>query len=98
MKKYILIIILLLLPYISSIESPAENIETIYYNSFASFNQSYDLIRQWEGNYVNHPFDKGGITYGGITKKYNPNWYDQYVPAHNDDPNKTQIKTGSGNR
>jgi hypothetical protein len=36
----------------------------------------YNYIRQnIEGNYVYHPNDKGGETYGGIAKRLHPNWY-----------------------
>lgn len=49
----------------------------------ASFREAYQYVRVFEGNYVNIPLDKGGETYGGITRKYNPEWYgwryvDQY--------------------
>jgi len=39
------------------------------------FPSVYKQIREHEGNYVYHKFDKGGETYGGITRKYNPDWY-----------------------
>lgn len=41
----------------------------------ASFLEAYRYVRQWEGNYSNHPRDRGGETYGGITRRYNPEWY-----------------------
>lgn len=40
-----------------------------------------------EGGYVNDPFDRGGETYRGISRKYHPNWpgwtrIDQRVYSH----------------
>ncbi len=41
----------------------------------ASFDTSYNnYIKPIEGGYVNDPNDKGGETYGGIARNYNPNW------------------------
>lgn len=41
----------------------------------ASFDTSYNTyIKPIEGGYVNDPNDKGGETYGGIARNYNPNW------------------------
>lgn len=41
----------------------------------ASFREAYEYVRGFEGNYVNIRLDRGGETYGGITRKYNPEWY-----------------------
>ena len=41
----------------------------------ASFREAYEYVREFEGNYVNISLDRGGETYGGITRKYNPEWY-----------------------
>lgn len=41
----------------------------------ASFREAYEYVRRFEGNYVNIRLDRGGETYGGITRKYNPEWY-----------------------
>jgi lysozyme family protein len=40
------------------------------------FPEIYDYIRtKVEGNYVNHPDDKGGETYGGVARRLHPKWY-----------------------
>jgi lysozyme family protein len=41
----------------------------------ANFKLAYDrYIKPAEGGYVNDPADKGGETYGGIARKFYPNW------------------------
>lgn len=41
----------------------------------ANFLTSYNTyIKPIEGGYANHPADKGGETYGGIARNYNPGW------------------------
>ena len=40
----------------------------------AYFKTALDKVLQKEGGYVNDPDDKGGETYKGISRKYNPNW------------------------
>jgi lysozyme family protein len=48
----------------------------------ADFRTAYQQIRRWEGNYTNTPGDYGLATYGGITKRFSPNWYGwRYVDA-----------------
>lgn len=46
-------------------------------NTYAEtkFQYAYRILLAHEGNYANHPDDKGGETYRGITKKYNIDWY-----------------------
>jgi hypothetical protein len=40
------------------------------------FSGIYTYIRSSiEGNYVNHPMDKGEETYGGISRKLHPDWF-----------------------
>jgi hypothetical protein len=73
MLKWTVIVIMLLIPCYSKEHTPPINVTAIP-TSNASFETTYSLIREWEGNYVNHPNDKGGKTYGGITKRYNPDW------------------------
>ena len=47
------------------------------------FPKIYKKIREHEGYYSNHPSDKGGETYAGITRRYNPKWYGwKYVRSH----------------
>ncbi|NPV12722.1 MAG: hypothetical protein HPY57_13125 [Ignavibacteria bacterium] len=38
------------------------------------FDKSYERLIKHEGGYVNDPDDKGGETYKGISRRYNPNW------------------------
>ena len=40
----------------------------------ADFNLSIPKILKHEGGYVDNPNDIGKETYGGISRKYNPNW------------------------
>ena len=56
-----------------------------YYN--ADFNQAQELVRKAEGGYSNDPRDKGGETYKGISRVFNPNWsgwviIDAYKKTH----------------
>lgn len=39
------------------------------------FNQVYSHIRAHEGNFVHHPRDRGGMTYGGIARRMHPDWF-----------------------
>lgn len=40
----------------------------------ADFKTALDKVLSREGGYVNDPDDKGGETYKGISRKYNPDW------------------------
>lgn len=40
----------------------------------ANFKTALDKVLYREGGYVNDPDDKGGETYKGISRKYNPDW------------------------
>jgi lysozyme family protein len=41
----------------------------------ADFNIAYEkFVKPFEGGYVNNPNDKGGETYAGIARKFNPKW------------------------
>ena len=42
----------------------------------ADFNTAYEKMIKNEGGYVltDHPLDRGGQTYAGISRKMNPNW------------------------
>lgn len=39
-----------------------------------NFNEAYQLTSVLEGGYVNDPFDRGGETYKGISRKYHSSW------------------------
>jgi len=41
---------------------------------FDRFLAAYVNVRKWEGNYSNLKDDKGGETYGGISRTYNGDW------------------------
>ena len=54
-----------------------------------SFIDAYNALLHSEGGYVNDPDDKGGETYKGIARKFNPNWpgwpiIDEYKMKHID--------------
>jgi lysozyme family protein len=75
MKRILLVLFLFSIPLPSILIDNVLAKEGKYeYALQADFSKSYEKIRSWEGNYVNNPLDKGGITYGGITKKHNPKW------------------------
>jgi lysozyme family protein len=41
----------------------------------ASFEIAYSkFVKPFEGGYVNNPNDKGGETYAGIARRFNPDW------------------------
>lgn len=40
----------------------------------ADFNISFRKVMQFEGGYSNNPADTGGLTYRGISRKWNPSW------------------------
>jgi len=58
----------------------------------AQFLKSYSKTAQSEGGYSNNSNDKGGETYKGISRKYNPYWSGwQYIDAERNNPNFSQI-------
>lgn len=79
MKKAYTILLLLIPLY--SINS--KEVILTYKPKKVDFVIAYSLVRKAEGNYVNHPNDKGKRTYAGITSKYNPNWYGWRYIKHN---------------
>ena len=61
---------------------PSNKLESFSFEEFKvypskhNFPEIYSYIRTHiEGNYVDHPGDKGGETYGGIARKIHPLWY-----------------------
>lgn len=89
MKK----LILTTLFFIAAIEIgnglSVERFDNRQINNRVKFYPAYNLLRQYEGNYADHVFDKGKQTYGGITRKWNPTWYgwryiDQQKPKANE--------------
>ena len=52
-----------------------EKVEVKYIKPKANFITAYQQLRRFEGNYVNDPDDFGGETYGGIARRFSPNWY-----------------------
>jgi lysozyme family protein len=76
MKKIVLIIGILLGIHLSGGEQPLPlSAPTKIEITKAQFLPAYEKIRNHEGNYSNHVSDKGGETYGGVTRKYNGEWY-----------------------
>lgn len=45
----------------------------------AEFIKAYKKLEIAEGGYSNNPNDKGGETYKGISRKYNPDWIGWYI-------------------
>lgn len=85
MKKLVLVIGLMLLTPLITIESPNLTFTSNYieFKTTAKFYPTYHKIRKFEGNYVFTLYDKGKETYGGVTRRYNKDWYgwkyiDQY--------------------
>ena len=40
----------------------------------ASFSLAITKVFDWEGEYSDHPADRGGETFFGISRRYNPDW------------------------
>lgn len=76
MKKIMICILLAFVSIETDCLSKSNNVNIIEYKKVIThFNSVYDSLRKNEGNYSNIPEDLGKETYGGITKKYNKNWY-----------------------
>lgn len=87
MKKILLLIgIIVLIPITASFDRPIDRYNlpsSVELVKKADFKIALDQLLTQEGYYVNHRDDKGKETYGGISRKYNPDWYgwrfiDQY--------------------
>jgi len=72
-KRVILTLMIFFMSNIS-IPSMSENVSIMELPKTANFMISYEKLRTFEGNYVNHPSDKGRETYAGISREYNPDW------------------------
>ena len=89
MKKLILCVLSVLLTF--NAPTVAEN--RVYEEPkkvivYADFRSAYNRLRKYEGFYANHKDDLGKVTYAGITKKYNSNWYGwNYIDRYNLKPN-----------
>lgn len=78
MKKVLLILgIIILLPITASFDAPLrrEEVCEILFVKKADFRTALHHLLSHEGYYVNDPDDRGKETYGGISRKYNPNWW-----------------------
>lgn len=40
----------------------------------AVFDVAFDQLRELEGGYVDHPIDRGGETFRGISRRFHPDW------------------------
>jgi lysozyme family protein len=40
----------------------------------ADFLPAYNLVKKYEGYYVNNPLDRGGETYAGVARNFWPDW------------------------
>jgi lysozyme family protein len=75
MKKYILTAIFVCLCFITDNTQASLPEKGINYIKKADFRTAYAYILKHEGWYANVPGDRGKETYGGISRKYNPNWW-----------------------
>lgn len=49
----------------------------------SQFYPAYNRMRLFEGNYTHQLHDKGGETYGGVTRNWNKDWYAwKYIDQH----------------
>jgi len=52
----------------------------------ADFNISFKITSGHEGGYVHDPFDRGGETYRGVSRRFHPNWVGwRLVDSHKPD-------------
>jgi hypothetical protein len=76
MRRLIILALLLFVPYFASQEASVPKVEIVAVKTMPIYFPSvYDSIRRWEGNYSNIKEDRGGETYGGITRRSFPDWY-----------------------
>lgn len=78
MKKVLLLIGIILLPITASFDTPLDKYNSPSSLEFirkADFRIALQELLKQEGYYVNHQDDRGKETYGGISRKYNPNWW-----------------------
>lgn len=83
MKKWILTLIFVCFSVIT--EHTQANLlkNTKNFTKKADFRTALSFILKHEGYYVNHPDDRGKETYGGISRKYNPNWWGwRYIDSY----------------
>jgi hypothetical protein len=79
MRLFTLIFLLFLAPK----STPTVTTTPVNEGIVCYFPRVYEEVRSHEGNYVHHPNDKGGRTYGGVSEKYNPDWYGwRYIKHH----------------
>lgn len=79
MKKVLLLIgIIILIPITASFDTPLDKYNSpspLEFIRKADFRIALQELLKQEGYYVNHQDDRGKETYGGISRKYNPNWW-----------------------
>jgi len=58
----------------------------------ADFGAAYSKTMSHEGGYVDDPTDRGGETYKGIARRYNPDWVGwQRIDSYRDSPDFPQV-------
>jgi len=76
MKKILVVVLLILLTPTFTVEAPkTKSINSVKKVKRAQFLPAYLKLRTFEGNYANEKNDLGKETYGGVTRKYNGDWY-----------------------
>lgn len=70
-------VFVLLMAFSFELDEPSLSEPIVYLSKHKAhhFPEIYSYLRtNIEGNYVYHPNDKGGETYGGVARKLHPNW------------------------
>lgn len=76
MKKILVVVLLILFTSTNTVEAPKTSfVSSIKKTKNAEFYPAYHKLRSFEGNYANEVNDLGKETYGGVTRKYNNDWY-----------------------
>lgn len=78
MKKmipWVITITMCIVPYYSGhLATSVRVTHSVTVEKKASFEEAYGRVRKWECNWSNHSRDIGGETYGGVSRRYFPDW------------------------
>lgn len=75
MKRLLILVFALFIVFEANQSTFAKNEERKEVVEKVKFPIAYSLVREYEGNYVNNPLDRGGETYGGVARRFNKQWY-----------------------
>jgi hypothetical protein len=79
MKHLIFILFFLLYIGENRIEPITNKPESNFSVVSISFDEAFKQIQEFEGGYANNPYDAGGETYCGISRRVNPNWTGWFI-------------------